>query len=107
MLSKIDESTLCQQLCASVKLHQRSNGMVMLHTPFTFADGDQYALYVSETRTGGLRLSDGGTTLIQLSYDTEPNGFFECTRNLLFQHVVNEQGVQLDYHNGQLSVKND
>lgn len=105
MLSKIDESTLCQQLCASVKLHQRSNGMVMLHTPFTFPDGDQYALYLSETRTGGLRLSDGGTTLIQLSYETEPNRFFEGTRNILFQQVVNEQGVQFDDANGQFYVE--
>lgn len=105
MLNTLNEHTLCEQLCATVKLHKRSNGMVMLHTPFTFPDGDQYALYLTETSTGGIRVSDGGTTLIQLSYETEPNKFFEGTRNVLFEQVVNEQGVHFDNETGQFYVE--
>lgn len=105
MLNTLDESRLCQQLCANVKLHKRKNGMVMLETPFTFPDGDQYALYLDEMATGGIRLSDGGTTLIQLSYETEPNKFFEGTRNVLFEQVVSEQGVNFDDQSGQFYVE--
>lgn len=105
MLNTLDESRLCQQLCANVKLRKRKNGMVMLETPFTFPDGDQYALYLAETATGGIRLSDGGTTLIQLSYETEPNKFFEGTRNVLFEQVVSEQGVSFDEQSGQFFVE--
>lgn len=105
MLDAIDESRLCQQLCAQVKLHKRNNGMLMLETPFTFPDGDQYALYLQEAAAGGIRLSDGGTTLIQLSYETEPNKFFEGTRNVLFEQVVSEQGVSFDSESGQFFIE--
>lgn len=105
MNATINEAALCEQLCAQVKLHQRPNGMVMLETPFTFPDGDKYALHLTQLNTGGLRLSDGGTTLIQLSYETEPNKFFEGTRHVLFEQVVKEQGVSYEEKTGQFYIE--
>lgn len=105
MLNTLNERALCEQLCASVKLHKRSNGMVMLETPFTFPDGDRYALYLNETSTGGIRLSDGGTTLIQLSYETEPNKFFEGNRSILFEQILNEHSVNYDDDSGQFFIE--
>ena len=64
----LDEKALCEQFCAQVKLHRRDNGMVMLETPFSFPDGDQYPRYLTPTSTGGLRVSDGRHTLMHLSY---------------------------------------
>lgn len=105
MLEKLNQEELCRQFCTDVKLHKRSNSMVMLETPFTFPDGDNYALYLENTRTGGIRVSDGGSTLIQLSYENDTDKLFEGARATLFDQVVGEQGVSFDNESGQLFVE--
>ena len=52
---------LCDRLCADVQIHERHDGTLMLNSPFTFPDGDHYLIYISESSTGGVVLSDRGT----------------------------------------------
>ena len=104
MLEMLDEKTLCQQFCSQVKLHHRKNGMVVLETPFKYPDGDQYPLYLSETTTGGLRVSDGGHTLMHLSYENDVDKFFEGSRSVLFHQILAEQGISYEEETGQFSL---
>ena len=100
MLEMLDEKMLCVQFCAQIKLHRRKNGMVMLETPFAYPDGDQYPLYLSETATGGLRISDGGHTLMHLSYENDVDKFFEGSRSILLNQIIAEQRINYDEANG-------
>jgi len=101
MIEHLNEQKLCEQFCTTVKLHRRDNGLVMLETPFTYPDGDQYPLYISDTNTGGLRVSDGGHTLMHLSYENDIDKFFEGSRMQLWNQVTAEQGVSYDESSGQ------
>ncbi len=97
------EKRLCEHLCAEVHLHRRQNGLMMLETPFTFPDGDHYPIYLSETRTGGLLISDGGHTLLHLSYENEVDKFLKDTRGLLLEQIISEHG--LEYKEGQFFME--
>lgn len=101
MIEQLNEQTLCEQFCARIRLHHRASGMVMLETPFTYPDGDQYPIYLTDTATGGLRVSDGGHTLMHLSYENDVDKFFEGSRALLWNQVTAEQGVSYDESSGQ------
>ena len=74
--------------------------MIILETPFTFPDGDGYLLYLSETRTGGIRISDGGNTLMRLSYENEVDNFFQGARGVLLEQIVAEQGISYNDESG-------
>lgn len=87
------EQTLCERLCAKVRVHTRDDGVLMLDTPFTFPDGDHYPIYVTETRTGGVVLSDRGHTLMHISYEHDVDAFFKGTRARLLEQVVREAGM--------------
>lgn len=88
------EKTLCERLCVNVRIHTRGDGVHMLDTPFTFPDGDHYPIYLSETRTGGVVLSDRGHTLMHISYEHDVDVFFVGTRAALREQVVRETGIQ-------------
>ena len=88
------EKTLCERLCAKVAVHKRDDGTLMLDTPFTFPDGDQYPIYLTETRTGGVVLSDQGHTLMHISYEHDVDAFLEGTRAALLEQVVREAGMR-------------
>ncbi len=104
MLEQLNQKQLCEQFCANVQIHRRNNGMVMLQTPFSYPDGDQYALYLSEIGTGGVRISDGGHTLMHLSYENDIDKFFSSTRNILLHQVVEEQGIGFSEDKGQFFI---
>ncbi len=105
MLEMLDENALCSQLCAQVKLQRRKKGKVLLETPFAYPDGDRYPLYLTETHTGGVRVSDAGHTLMHLSYENDIDKFFEGTRQFLFEQVLKEQGVEYDEEAGEFYVE--
>ncbi len=88
------EKTLCERLCAHVRIHTRADGVLLLDTPFTFPDGDHYPVYLSETRTGGVVLSDRGHTLMHISYEHDVDTLFTGTRAALREQVVSEAGIQ-------------
>lgn len=101
---RIDETTLRAQLRANVSLVTRTDGVTMLDTPFSFPDGDHYPIYLSETGTGGIRLSDGGHTLMHLSYENDVDKFFEGTRNVLMEQTIAQQRVGYDPDKGAFFV---
>ena len=82
------EKTLCERLCANVRIHRRDDGVLMLDTPFTFPDGDHYPIYLSETSTGGVILSDRGHTLMCISYEHDVDAYFDGTRAMLREQIV-------------------
>ena len=87
---------LCENLCEDVRIVRRPDGKVMLRTGFEFPDGDRFPIHVSETGTGGVRLSDLGHTLMHISYDHEIDSFLRGTRRRLLETIVSESGVDLD-----------
>ena len=68
----------------------------MLETPFSYPDGDRYPIYIRETPTGGIRLSDGGHTFMHLSYENEVDSFRKGTRGRLLDQILGETGLNED-----------
>ncbi len=101
---RIDEKLLCAQLCANVSVVTRPDQVVMLDTPFRFPDGDHYPIYLAETGTGGIRLSDGGHTLMHLSYENDIDKYFEGTRQMLMEQVLAHQQVTYNADRGEFFV---
>jgi hypothetical protein len=66
----------------------------MVETPFAFGDGDLYSIYLEGLPTGGVRVTDAGHTLMQLSYAMDVDKLRDGTRERLFQKVLSESGVQ-------------
>ena len=87
------ERHLCDSLCEEVRLTRRPDGRVMLRTDFQFPDGDRFPIHVSETGTGGIRLSDLGHTLMHLSYEHDIGAFLDGTRGQLIERIVGESGI--------------
>lgn len=84
------QKEICSILCADVQLLQRNGSIVMLQTPFSFADGDPYQIYLRELPSGQLRMSDKGHTLMHLSYENDIDKFREGTRGKIFDGILSE-----------------
>lgn len=97
----IDEKKLCTQLCANVSIIQRPNNKLMLKTPFHYPDGDHYPIYLEETGTGGVRISDGGHTLMHLSYENDIDKFFDGTRQILMSQIVAQDDIAYEERTGE------
>ncbi|HMN05072.1 MAG TPA: DUF1828 domain-containing protein [Flavobacteriales bacterium] len=91
-LDRLQES-LCKALCAEVRVVPKAKGLAMLLTPFEFADGDAYQLYLKELQGGRLRLSDMGHTLLHLSYENDTDKFRNGTRAKLLERIKTDTGV--------------
>ena len=70
--------------------------MLQVETPFFFADGDPYQIYIREMPGGILRLTDMGHTLMHLSYENDIDKFREGTRGNLFHQIKSETFVEED-----------
>lgn len=88
------QDLLCSRLCSTVRLIKREPDLYMLDSPFAFPDGDHYPVYVQALPTGGVRLSDGGHTLLHLSYENEVSAFRQGTRGRLLEQILGETGIQ-------------
>lgn len=84
---------LCSSLCAEVNVVERGEGLLFVSTPFHFADGDAYSIYLKPLPTGGLRISDMGGTLMHLSYENDIDKFREGTRGKIFKQVLSEMNL--------------
>ncbi|MDE0480456.1 MAG: DUF1828 domain-containing protein [Gammaproteobacteria bacterium] len=93
---------LCERLCAEVGIEQRRDGAAMLRTHFRFPDGDGYPIHLSETASGGLRLSDRGHTLMHISYEHDVDSFMDGTRGALLERIVQEEGLNWEGGRGAL-----
>jgi hypothetical protein len=92
-LTQLQEK-LCTLMCTDVKLRLQNDELLAVDTPFYFADGDPYQMYIKERPGGVLRLSDMGHTLMHLSYENNIDKFREGTRGKLFDQILAEHGVQ-------------
>ena len=87
---------LCERLCAEVRLTKRPDGALMLRTHFEFPDGDRFPIHLSETGTGGVRLTDRGHTLMHISYDHDVDAFLEGARGRMLERIADESGIERD-----------
>ena len=90
------QKLLCERLCEEVHITKRPDGAVMLRTHFEFPDGDRFPIHISELGTGGVRLSDLGHTLMQISYDHDIDSFLKGTRRQLLEQAMAETGLEWD-----------
>ena len=88
------EQLLCERLCASVRVYQRDDGVLMLDSPFSFPDGDRYPIYICESPAGGVTLSDQGHTLMHISYEHDVDTLYEGARASLREQIVRESGIE-------------
>lgn len=90
------EKAICSSLCADVKITSQGDGLLHVSTPFSFADGDSYSIYLQPLDTGGFRITDLGGTLMHLSYDNEISKFREGTRGRVFSQILAELDLSDD-----------
>lgn len=88
------QELLCARLCAQVRVRERRQDVYLLETPFIFPDGDHYSIYVRETSTGGLLLTDGGDTFMHLSYENDVDAFRRGARARLLEQILGETGLR-------------
>ena len=81
---------LCERLCAKIRIHKRDDGVYMLESPFSFPDGDHFPIYLSDTPSGSVMLSDRGHTLMHISYEHDTDAFSEGARAVLWDQIVQE-----------------
>lgn len=92
-INKLQE-TLCTLMCAEVKIRPKNGKLFAVETPFYFADGDPYQIYIKEMPGGIIRLTDMGHTMMHLSYDNDISKFNEGTRGKLFDQIKAETSVE-------------
>lgn len=96
------ETVLCETLCANTAVLEREDGCWRVSTPFVFPDGDAYTLYLKTLPTGGLRISDMGSTLMHLSYENDVGKFRDGSRGRLFSQVLTE--MELSEEDGEFFI---
>ncbi len=90
------EKELCKALCAKISLRPRKDGNIMITTPFRFPDGDGFSIYLKRLPSGGVRLSDMGSTLMHLSYEQDVDRLKEGSRLKVYSQILSEMGVDDD-----------
>ena len=90
------QETLCSLMCAEVSIRQKSDSLLAIETPFLFADGDPYQIYIKEMPGGVIRLTDMGHTMMHLSYDNDIDKFKEGTRGIIFNQIKAETSIEED-----------
>ncbi len=101
----IDElqKALCSLLCAEIKVYKKSDKLLAIETPFSFADGDPYQIYLREMSNGIVRLTDMGHTIMHLSYDNDIDKFKEGTRGKIFEQIKSETFIEVK--NGEIFIE--
>ncbi|TVQ13701.1 MAG: DUF1828 domain-containing protein [Balneolaceae bacterium] len=88
-IKKLEEN-LCNVMCAEIKLRPKNEELVLVETPFYFADGDPYQIYIKEMPGGIIRLTDMGHTMMHLSYENNIDKFREGTRGKILEQIKSE-----------------
>lgn len=91
------QKTLCNLMCSEIRIVPKNEKLIRVETPFYFADGDPYQIYIKEMPGGIMRLTDMGHTMMHLSYENDVDKFRQGTRGNLFNQIlietfVNEEG---------------
>lgn len=99
---QIIQDRLCSLMCAEVSIRPKNEKLALIETPFFFADGDPYQIYIKEMPGGVIRLTDMGHTMMHLSYENDIDKFREGTRGKLFDQIKAETLVSED--NGEFYI---
>lgn len=83
---------LCRTYCTDLEVLPAPGDRLQINTPFTFDDGDVFVIYL-EVGPYGLRLTDLGHTLMQLSYVMDVDLLFEGTRGRLWESLLRTHGI--------------
>ncbi|MBM2826234.1 MAG: putative cytosolic protein [Dehalococcoidia bacterium] len=89
-LSKV-ESAFKKSVCDEIELAQSGISRYIVHTPFTFEDGDHYVVLLKET-PDGIVLTDEGHTFMHLSYDVPQ--FDRGNRRAIIDRVLSAYHVE-------------
>ena len=101
-VNKLQE-TLCSLMCAEVKLRPKNGKLLLVETPFFFADGDPYQIFIKEMPGGIIRLTDMGHTMMHLSYENDIDKFKEGTRGKIFEQIKAETFIE--ENNGEFFIE--
>ena len=88
------QKSLCKLMCSEIKIVPKNDQLFMIETPFYFADGDPYQIYIKEMPGGIMRLTDMGHTIMHLSYENDIDKFREGTRGRLFEQIKAETSIE-------------
>jgi hypothetical protein len=88
------QATLCSLMCAEIRISLKNENLLFVETPFLFADGDPYQIYIREQPGGLMRLTDMGHTMLHLSYENDVDKFREGTRGKLFDQIKAETSIE-------------
>lgn len=91
---------LCSSFCRDIGFKELKTGFIV-SLPTYDRDGDAHSIYVSKY-TAGWRLSDGASTVMRLSYESDLDVLLKGSRLELFESYVKEAGV--DYDDGELRL---
>lgn len=101
----IEVESLRQQLCAAFCENVRVSAYkdsIRVSLPLVARDGDHHTVYLSRG-DGGWHISDMGSTLMRLSYESDVNAMLSGPRGELFSQILRETGVTED--DGELSLE--
>ena len=87
---------LREDLYEYIAIEQRVDGMLTMRTGFQFPDGDRYPIHLTETASGGLRLSDRGHTLMHISYEHDVDSLLDGPHGRLLERIMGESGLRWD-----------
>lgn len=83
-------------MCSDIRVVSKNENLLRVETPFYFADGDPYQIYIKEMPGGIMRLTDMGHTMMHLSYENDVDKFRQGTRGILFNQILSETFVNED-----------
>ena len=90
------QELVCEALCVKASVLPIREDFWRVATPFVFPDGDSYSLYLKQLPSGGIRISDAGSTLLHLSYENDIDKFRDGTRGRLLQQILSESDLNED-----------
>jgi Domain of unknown function DUF1828 len=90
------QELVCKALCAQASVTLVQENFWRVATPFVFPDGDAYSLYLQQLPSGGIRISDAGSTMMHLSYENDIDKFRDGTRGRLLQQILAESDLTED-----------
>lgn len=82
---------LCNAFCQDVRI-SLSDGIARVSLPMTGRDGDGLTAYLQPI-SAGWRISDMGTTMMRLSYESDLSKLFTGARGKLFETILKEGGL--------------
>lgn len=92
MLEKEIEQAFKSSVCDEVELSKVGINRYLVHVPFTFEDGDHYAVILKQGDNGRWILSDEGHTFMHVSYDVPE--FERGNRRAIIDKVLAGQGIE-------------